>query len=270
MLRRAADHIRSHLSPERNSRSAVGIVLGSGLGAAASSLVAQQLAAIDYADVPGMPESGVAGHRGRLLIGQHDDLTIYVLQGRIHSYEGYDPSALTFGVRLLCTLGLQYLILTNAAGGIRDGLLPGHLMLIQDHLEFPRSLGLFAPESTAVGSNCPWDEHLLNLADSTATELTTHRGTYAMMPGPNYETPSEIRALATIGADAVGMSTVPEARCASAAGVKVLGVSCITNLASGISQQPLNHGEVSQTAGRIETEFAEWLNQVVRRIHCEQ
>lgn len=249
----------------------IGVVLGSGLSAVAERLTDRRGRVIDYGRIPGMPQSGVVGHRGRLVVGELNGQPLIALQGRVHSYEGCDARRVTFGVRLLAALGVRQLVLTNAAGGIRSEFRPGDLMVITGHLQFPwrplpAEIGAVTRGAVGVAAGTPWDPRLADAAAAAPSTLTVHRGTYAMMAGPSYETPAEIRMLRTLGADAVGMSTVPEALWAASAGLNVLGVSCITNVAAGLSDQVLDHAEVSHTAGRVESQFADWLLHVVRRM----
>jgi len=239
----------------------VGIILGSGLGAAGQFAMQQGAIAIDYADIPDMPQPAVAGHAGRLISGKGTLAGTLLLQGRVHYYEGHSADGITFATRLLAELGVRTLIVSNAAGGITSGYSPGDLMLINGHwtwLDVQQStLGSIGLRGVPQGRL--WSEDLRRLAASIPTSLTNHEGVYAMNSGPNYEPPAEVRMLKRLGVDAVGMSTVPEALAAAARGLRVLGVSCITNVASGLSDQPLNHAEVGQTAAVIEAAFTAWL-----------
>ena len=245
----------------------IGIILGSGLGAAGDRLLAEGGGFVAYRDIPGMPQPQVAGHTGRLIGGSIHGQAVVMLQGRAHHYEGHPVAHIVFGTQLLIDLGIQTLIVTNAAGGIHPRFRPGRLMLIRDHL---RSLPFrsFQMEWGQGGSAGPydfeagrflWDASLRTIARSIPTSLTIHEGVYAMMPGPCYETPAEIRMLHQLGADAVGMSTVPEALYAAGRGIPVLGISCITNAAAGLSDQQLSHSEVTATASSIEERFVKWL-----------
>jgi len=258
-------------------RPAVAIVLGSGLGGAAERLLnespssqnsRQHLAAVNTSDIPGLAPSHVAGHRGQIAAGFVKGTPVLFQQGRIHAYEGHSVHAVTATVSLFKGLGCQTLILTNAAGGIHPNFRPGDLMLIRDHLRMPANLSVACTRLPPLknSTRCPWTPSLLNTAISTPANLRVHSGTYAMMPGPAYETPAEVRMLRTLGADAVGMSTVPEALKAAALGMQVLGISCITNVAAGLQNQTLSHSEVTDTASRIEAAFATWLEAVLLRI----
>lgn len=233
------------------------VILGSGLGAVAATVESAGGTVSHYADIPGMPGTAVAGHSGRLVqgVGPWDGTLFF--EGRAHYYEGHPLSSVTFATRLACALGIRRLVVTNAAGGISAGFQPGDLMLIDGHW----TLLPVAEITTRPPLRSPhiWNADLRQQARQVATPLRLHEGVYAMMSGPNYETPAEVRMLHHLGVSAVGMSTVPEARAAARRGVHVLGISCITNVASGLSDQPLDHAEVSETAGSIEVEFTEWM-----------
>ena len=265
MLRRRVVGDTDELSPS------VGIILGSGLGAVGQLAIESGGIAVDFADIPGMPRTAVAGHAGRLIIGRGHFANVVLLQGRVHYYEGHSLSAITFAVRLLAELGIHNLIVTNAAGGIDRAFAPGDLMLIDGHWTFldiqnsSQTEPTFGPQPTGL-----WNRDLRELAAGVETKLNVHSGTYAMMSGPNYETPAEIRMLANFGVSAVGMSTIPEAVEACRRGMKVLGISCITNVASGLSDAPLDHSEVSATAGSIEHEFSQWVCEVIERIRQQE
>lgn len=273
----------------------IGIILGSGLGAAAQQVADQQGIVIPYSDLPGMPQTQVVGHQGRLVLGTGSLQGVAFLQGRVHLYEGHAVDRLTFATRMLAALGMKTLLVSNAAGGIQSGYCPGDLMLIDGHwtrcdvqerrFAFPKStdgelsdaLSLAAssdrfsvtpPTVTRSGRNQLWNPQLLKLASSVSSPLTIHQGCYAMMSGPNYETPAEIRMLRSLGCHAAGMSTIPEALAAANRNIDVLGISCITNVAAGLSDQPLNHAEVSQTAGSVETEFVDWLFRLIEQIQA--
>jgi purine-nucleoside phosphorylase len=237
----------------------VGLVLGSGLGALADEL--EGATRIPYADIPHLPTSSVAGHAGRLCVGQLAGVTVACLQGRAHAYEGHPLARVVFGVRLLAELGCQAVLLSNAAGGIAERLQAGSLMRIDDHLNL---LGDNPLRGGSVrGPRFPdmsraYDPELGRLCEQAAQEcgVALERGVYAALLGPSYETPAEIRMLAALGADAVGMSTVPEVIALRQLGVRVAAVSCITNLAAGRSSEPLSHAEVEATAARVHSEFS--------------
>lgn len=246
----------------------IGVILGSGLSGAADRL-RQRGFRVSYDQIPGMPIPRVLGHPGLLVGGRIGDHLILMLQGRVHRYEGYSMSEVTFGTELLCRLGISQLIVTNAAGGIHERFQPGNLMLIDGHLTLPDvAAGCYSVSQRVPMQNINglcgrrpriWCGGMRALAAALPTPLSVHSGVYAMLSGPCYETPAEIRMLRLLGADAVGMSTVPEALLASALGVSVLGVSCITNLAAGLTEQKLNHAEVTSTAASIGEAFTDWL-----------
>jgi purine-nucleoside phosphorylase len=231
----------------------LGVILGSGLGAFADTL--ERPVAIDYADLPGFPRSTVGGHAGRLVLGYRGELALIVMQGRVHFYEGYAPWEVGFPTRVLARLGVAHLTVTNAAGGINPSFRVGDLMAIVDHLNLSGFNPLCGPNDSALGPRFPdmsraYDPDFLRLLERAAfaQSFALRRGVYACMSGPNYETPAEIRMLRTLGADAVGMSTVPEVIVAAHMGVKVTGLSCITNVASGMGSDPLSHDDVARAA----------------------
>lgn len=241
------------------------VVLGSGLGAVGDQLQELGGTAVSFADIPHFPTPSIEGHAGRMIFGAGRFQRSVVLQGRVHYYEGHELPSVTFAIRVLAYLGIQRLILTNAAGGVRDGMSAGDLMLIEGHWTF-LNVSSPAPRETASVyrsryqiSDGIWNRGLLQLAGRVPTPLKIHRGVYAMMSGPNYETPAEVRMLQRLGVDAVGMSTVPEALAAGHLGMKVLGVSCITNIASGLTPDRLSHQDVSKTAQRVQEPFSEWM-----------
>jgi len=263
----AADVVRART----NLRPEIAVVLGSGLGGFASSL--ERASAIPYADLPHWPAPSVIGHDGRLVIGEVSGRPVAALSGRAHYYEGHDLRTVTFATRVLGVLGVKVLILTNAAGGVNTSFSAGNLMVIDDHLNLLGSNPLVGPNEERFGVRFPdltdvYSPRLRRLADETgaALGLTLRHGVYAAWHGPTYETPAEVRYLRTIGADAVGMSTVPEAIVARHMGIEVLGISCITNLAAGILPQPLNHEEVLETARRVRGTFVSLLNGIIGRI----
>jgi len=263
----AAEFIRSKsvLAPQ------VGVVLGSGLGEFAAAVAGPT--AIDYADIPYFKKVSVAGHAGRLLLGTVGAVAVAVLQGRYHYYEGHDIGDVIFPVRVLGQLGIRSLLLTNAAGGIHRELRPGDLMVIRDHINLMGVNPLRGENDDRLGPRFPdmssvYDPALQDIIAAAQNEigLQTRRGVYLALSGPSYETPAEIGMLAALGAEAVGMSTVPEAICARHMGLRVAGISCITNLAAGISAQPLSHKEVTETADRVKGDFIKLLKLVVPRL----
>ena len=245
---------RSGLAP------AVGVILGSGLGAFADRLV--EATVVPYAEIPGFPTASVPGHAGRLVIGRLGGAAIAAMQGRVHAYEGYAAAEVAFPARVLCRLGIRALVVTNAAGGIRADLAPGDLMRITDHLNLSGTNPLVGPNEERLGPRFPdmsraYDPALGARLDALAAArgLDWKTGVYACLSGPSYETPAEIRMLRILGADAVGMSTVPEVIAAAHMGVKVVGISCITNFAAGIGDKPLSHEEVAAVADQARERF---------------
>lgn len=249
----------------------IAIVLGSGLGAVAGAL--ENAVAVHYADVPDMPRSAVAGHAGRFCFGTLAGRNIVAMQGRVHLYEGYSAEQVVFGVRLMLRLGARTLIVSNAAGGIRADLTPGTLMIIEDHLNLTSHNCLRGPDDPALGPRFPdmsaaYTPELRACAEAVAkaAALPIAKGVYAGLLGPNYETPAEIRMLRTLGADAVGMSTVLEVIAARHMGARVLGLSCITNPAAGLGQATLNHREVEQIANASRAQFLTLVEGVLREL----
>jgi len=232
----------------------VGLILGSGLGAVADRV--QSPTAIPFADIPHLGRPSVKGHPGRLVLGTLAGVPVALLQGRLHLYEGWSAAEAAFPARLLCWLGIRALILTNASGAIREGLLPGSLLVVTDHLNLSGASPLSGPNDDSVGPRFSdvsraYTPGLRAALKSAATRLSIplHEGVYAMMAGPSYETAAEVRMLRTLGADCVGMSTVPEALVAAHQGVSVVAVSCIANAAAGQGDVPLTHEDVQAAAG---------------------
>ena len=271
----AAEFVRGCFGLTENDRPKIGVILGSGLGESADRLRAAGGVSLAYSAIPGMPTPHVLGHVGRLVYGRVHNCPVVMLQGRVHFYEGHSIAAVQFGTRLLHALGISTLIVSNAAGGIRDSFSPGDLMLICSHL---RPLTAFQQwhsdgsdsEFSARFDDLLWSETLRRHARAVESPLKFHEGVYAMMSGPNYETPAEIRAMQRLGADAVGMSTVPEALLAAKLGVQVLGISCITNAASGLSASSVSHADVTATAASVEGLFVDWLWKVIRDINASE
>ena len=249
----------------------IGVVLGSGLGGFAQSM--HRAVSIPYGELPHWPVSRVAGHDGRAVVGKLCGRTTIVLAGRCHLYEGHSAETVTFAVRALGLLGVRILILTNAAGGIRSGFSPGALMVIDDHVNLTGCNPLIGPNDDRFGPRFPdmssvYSTRLRTIADEAgeASHLTLVHVTYAAVAGPSYETPAEIRYLRTIGVDAVGMSTVPEAIVARHMGIEVLGLSCISNMAAGVLPRPLDHLDVLETARRTLTAFSALLEGIVGQL----
>jgi len=260
--------IRSRISVEPR----IALVLGSGLGGFADDF--EEAVGIPYEDIPGFVRSTAQGHAGRLVVGKIDSVPVLAMQGRVHYYEGYSLEEVTFAVRTFGLLGVKTLVLTNAAGGINVQLTQGALMVISDHLNLmgvnplrganDERFGPRFPDMSAVYSH-ELQELVINEAKAIGVEV--RRGIYGALSGPSYETPAEIHLLRNLGADAVGMSTVPEAIVARHMGLEVLGISCITNMAAGISDEPINHEEVMETGNRVRETFAELLRRVIGAIN---
>lgn len=251
----------------------VAVVLGSGLGQVADTVVENGGNAVEYGSIPHFPTSSVEGHKGRLVAGRVGGARVLLMQGRVHRYEGYRADQVAFPVRVLQALGVRRLIVTNAAGGLGDGFAAGDLMLIEDHLNLSGDNPLLGPNDARFGPRFPdmsdaYSARLRELAVQVAGErgLTLRRGVYAGLLGPSYETPAEIRMLKTLGAHAVGMSTVHEVIAASHLGMEVLGISCITNLAAGISPVKLSHDEVKETATRVGQAFSGLVLQLIPKL----
>lgn len=256
MIKEAADFIRS----KTKTAPKVGLILGSGLGVLADHLL--DAVSIAYSEIPYFPVSTVEGHAGELMIGGLNGTPVVLMKGRFHMYEGYGPELTAFPVRVMKELGVSALLVTNAAGGINTSFNPGDLMLISDHINLTGTNPLVGPNDNALGSRFPdmsqaYSRRLRELARTTAKQqgISLQEGVYAGLLGPTYETPAEIRMLRTLGGDAVGMSTVSEVIVARHAGIEVLGISCISNMAAGILDQPLSHDEVMETTNRVREQF---------------
>ena len=267
LVQQTAGWLRNRLPGEPD----VAIVLGSGLGDFADGL--REASAIPYDDIPHWPATSVVGHAGRLVSGTHGGRKAVALSGRVHFYEGHPMSTVTFATRVLGALGVRNLILTNAAGGINTAFEPGTLMVIDDHINLLGTNPLVGPNDERFGPRFPdmsevYSARLRGLAAGTgrALSIPLAHGVYVAVHGPSFETPAEIRYLRTIGADAVGMSTIPEALVARHMGMEVLGISCITNAAAGVLPQPLVHDEVMEVAGRVRASFAALLEGIIERL----
>jgi purine-nucleoside phosphorylase len=260
--------IRSRISVEPR----IALVLGSGLGGFADDF--EEAVVIPYEDIPGFVRSTAQGHAGRLVVGKIDSVPVLAMQGRVHYYEGYSLEEVTFAVRTFGLLEVKTLVLTNAAGGINNQLTQGALMVISDHLNLMGVNPLRGPNDERFGPRFPdmsavYSPELqaLVIDEARAIGVEVRRGIYGALSGPSYETPAEIHLLRNLGADAVGMSTVPEAIVARHMGLEVLGISCITNMAAGISDAPINHEEVMATGDRVRETFAELLRRVISAIN---
>lgn len=264
-LKKAADYIRenSRYTPE------IGLILGSGLGVLGNDIEDADI--FEYHDIPGFPVSTVEGHAGRLLIGTLEGRTVIVLQGRFHYYEGYGFERIIFPVRVMKLLGVNNIMVTNAAGGVNRDFNPGDLMLIDDHIKFfsdsplrGQNMKEFGPRFNDMSYAYTRSLKDLALKAASTLNMTLKEGVYAFMGGPSFETPAEIRMLTTLGADAVGMSTVPEVITAAHAGMNVLGISCISNMAAGILDQPLNHEEVMETGEMVRLSFLSLVKEILK------
>jgi purine-nucleoside phosphorylase len=263
----AAAFVQSHVAMPPQ----IAIVLGSGLGAFADRL--EDPTTIEYTAIPHWPASKVIGHAGRLVTGRVAWRQVAVLSGRAHFYEGHPLTTVTFATRVLGRLGVRTLILTNAAGGINTTFAPGTLMVIDDHINLMGTNPLVGPNDERFGLRFPdmtevYSSRLRAIADqaSSAAGVPVRHGIYVALHGPSYETPAEIRFLRTIGADAVGMSTAPEAIVARHMGIEVLGISCITNPAAGVLPTPLNHEEVMEVARRVGAQFIRLVEEIIGRL----
>ncbi len=259
------------LAPICGKSCRIGLILGSGLGGYAERV--KNMRTLDYSEIPDYPHSSVPGHKGRFVAGELFGKTVVAMQGRFHYYEGYPQSTLAIGVRTMKRLGVTHLLLTNAAGGVNLAFSPGDLMLIADHINYSGGNPLIGPNDDAYGTRFPdqsnvYDRELraraLRLAGENGIDLK--QGVYMMFSGPTFETPAEIRMARTLGASAVGMSTVPEAIVAAHCGIRTLGVSLITNMAAGILDQPLTHEEVQQTAAAAGRRFTSLVDMIVQGV----
>jgi purine-nucleoside phosphorylase len=264
----AAQEFLENILPARPK---VAVILGSGLGAFADELTGA--ISVPYSDIPDWPRSTAIGHAGRLVAGKINGIDVVVLAGRVHLYEGYTPQQVTFGIRVLGLVGIKSLVVTNAAGGIGSHLGRGGVVLITDHINLQGANPLIGPNDEALGARFPdmteaYSKAYRATAHKVAHELghTLQEGVYAALTGPSYETPAEIRYLKTIGADLVGMSTVPEVIVANHMGIKCLGISVVTNLAAGISKEKLSHKEVLETGEQVRGMLVQFLKAVLPRL----
>jgi len=266
-IKTAADFIleKSKYKPE------IGLILGSGLGSLADSIENPEY--YKYEDLPHFPVSTVEGHEGRLVVGMLNGKCVVAMQGRFHYYEGYSYNEVTFPVRVMKLIGVETLIVTNACGAVNESFKPGDLMIITDQINFSGNNPLIGANLKEFGPRFPdlsnaYTKELVAKTKEIAKTLNIDikTGVYMMFSGPTYETPAEIRMSRIMGADAVGMSTVPEVIVAAHAGMKVLGISCLTNMAAGILDQPLNHEEVMETSAMVKEKFTTLINKVIEEI----
>jgi purine-nucleoside phosphorylase len=267
LVQAAADFLRERV----DDLPVVGIVLGSGLGDFTTTL--RDPVSIPYGEIPHWPASAIVGHAGKLVVGAIGGRRVAALSGRAHFYEGHTMQVATFATRVLGLLGVRTLILTNAAGGINLSFKPGTLMAIDDHINLMGTNPLIGANDERFGPRFPdmteaYSERLRHIADEAAAArgVAIAHGVYVAVHGPSYETPAEIRYLRTIGADAVGMSTVPETIVGRHMGMEILGISCITNPAAGVLPQPLVHDEVMEVASRVRGQFSALLETIVERL----
>ncbi len=266
-IQKSANYIQSY----QINKPEIGLILGSGLGALADQVENPQV--IPYSKIPHFPHSTVKGHSGQLIIGNLQGKSIVAMKGRFHYYEGYSMETITLPLRVMIELGINTLIVTNAAGGVNKKYSPGDLMIITDHINFSFDNPLIGKNKDVLGTRFPdmssaYCQDLIQIARSSAKQLNlnVHNGIYTYLTGPTYETPAEVSMIKTIGGDAVGMSTVPEVIVAVHGNVKVLGISCITNMAAGILDKPLNHAEVIDTASKTEQNFINYIKQILNNI----
>lgn len=249
----------------------VGLVLGSGLGTFIKEL--QPELVIPYSEIPNFETTSVEGHQGNLIFAKVGGKNVVALQGRVHYYEGHPMETVVFPTRTLALLGIEVLVLTNSAGGLGDGMQPGDFMIIEDHINFMGANPLMGPNIKELGPRFPdmteaYDKKLIEKMEAILKKQKSrfHKGIYGGLSGPTYETPAEVRYLKQVGCSAVGMSTVPESIAANHFGLRVAALSCITNLAAGISKTKLNHNEVTETAQRVEKEFSAFMTEFIRDI----
>jgi purine-nucleoside phosphorylase len=269
-----AESASSFILAKTDLRPKIALVLGSGLGAFADEF--ETPTKIPYAEIPHFPRSTAIGHAGQLVVGKVGDIPVAGMQGRVHLYEGYSAKDVAFPIRVFARMGIKAVILTNAAGGIKREFVQGQLVVIKDHINLQGANPLIGPSDERFGARFPdmtvaYDRRFreLTIGEGNRNSIGLYEGVYAALPGPSYETPAEIRYLRTIGADLVGMSTVPEVIAARHSGLRVLGISCVTNAAAGILDQPLDHKEVLETAERVKGQFIALLKTVIPRIAAE-
>lgn len=270
----AAKFILSRARVPAREAPRIGLVLGSGLGGFAQELA--RATAVEYRRIPGFPVSTVEGHAGRTVIGQVGSVRVAALDGRLHYYEGYSMDEVTFPLRVLGRMGVRAIIITNAAGGISPDYAQGALVLIRDHMNFQGTNPLIGHNDSRFGLRFPDMTHAysgrlrrITREEAQRQGIPLPEGVYAAVTGPSFETPAEIRALRTLGADLVGMSTVPEVIVARQMGIEVLAISCVTNLAAGILDQPITHEEVLETGARVRGQLSVLLTGVIPRIAAE-
>lgn len=260
----AKNYIESNL----DEKPEIGLILGSGLGVLGDEVTEKNI--IDYSSIPNFPVSTIEGHKGRFVFGNISNRKVAVMQGRFHFYEGYGMKEVVFPVWVMRSLGIKKLIVTNAAGGVNTSFKPGDLMLIKDHINFMGQNPLMGPNLDSFGTRFPdmsnaYSSSLRDMVKKVSTDLniSVKEGVYISMTGPSYETPAEIRMARILGADAVGMSTVPEVIAANHAGMEIAGISCITNMAAGVLDKPLSHDEVIRTADEVRDKFIKLVKAII-------
>ncbi|MFG6114447.1 purine-nucleoside phosphorylase [Halobacillus sp. MO56] len=259
----------SFISNKLSQQPTVGLILGSGLGVLADEI--KDPVIIPYGEIPHFPESTVSGHKGQLVIGELEGRQVIAMQGRFHYYEGYSMQQVTFPVRVMKQLGIETMFVTNAAGGVNEDFDPGDLMIITDHINNMGDSPLIGKNDEEMGPRFPdmsqaYNKELIQTAQKCADNLglKVRNGVYVGNTGPAYETSAEVKMLRTLGGDAVGMSTVPEVIVASHSGIKVLGISCISNMAAGILNQPLTHDEVIETTAQVREDFLGFVKEILK------
>ena len=269
-----AESASNFIFTKADLRPKIALVLGSGLGAFADEF--ETPTRIPYAEIPHFPRSTAIGHAGQLVVGKVGDIPVAGMQGRVHLYEGYSAKDVAFPIRVFARMGIKAVILTNAAGGIKREFVQGQLVVIKDHINLQGANPLTGPNDERFGPRFPdmtvaYDRRFreMTVGEGNRNRIGLYEGIYAALPGPSYETPAEIRYLRTIGADLVGMSTVPEVIAARHSGIRVLGISCVTNAAAGIVDQALDHKEVLETAERVKGQFIALLRIIIPRIAAE-
>lgn len=269
-----ADRAAKYVLAKTKLRPRIGLVLGSGLGAFADEFA--QATRIEYKRIPHFPVSTAIGHAGKLVIGKVGDVPVAAMQGRVHFYEGYSMKDVAFPIRVMGRMGIRAVILTNAAGGINTNFTQGALVVIKDHINLHATNPCTGPNDENFGPRffdmtTAYDKQYRSvaLAEARNLKIDVHEGVYCILNGPSYETPAEIRAMRTLGADLAGMSTVPEVIAARHMGIKVLGISCVTNAAAGVLDQPINHEEVLETGERVRSQFVSLLKAVIPNIAAD-
>ena len=268
---RRAEAAAKVIQSKTKLRPRIGLVLGSGLGAFADEIAGATR--IDYKSIPHFPRSTAIGHAGRMVIGKVADVPVAIMQGRVHFYEGYSMREVVFPMRVMARMGIHAVLLTNAAGGISENLKQGCLVVLRDHINLQGTNPLIGPNDEHFGERFPdmtqvyWKPYQAAAREEgRRLGIEMAEGVYAALTGPSYETPAEIRYLRTIGADLVGMSTVPEVIAAAHLGIRVLGISCVTNMAAGILDQPITTEEVMETGERVKADFVALLRAVIPRM----